>query len=141
MGKHDKKKGNNDKHNHKHKDDNLADDASLDVAEPEKIVGDGTPKPDYPRYRVEPRELVRLKDIDPDEHEHFKNEEDSLDELRKQLKRISKLTGAPLRRKQAESVDRAASDGYRGQRRYNRWRIRGSEPRGVPCVEFQSPNT
>ena len=45
MGKHDKKKGNNDKHNHKHKDDNLADDASLDVAEPEKIVETAPPSP------------------------------------------------------------------------------------------------
>src|SRR5690349_24287321 len=90
-GKHDKKKGNNGRHNHNHHGDNSADGPSVDVAEPEKSVGDGTPDPDYPRYRVEPRELVRLKDVDPDEHEHFKDEEDCLDELQKQLKRISNL--------------------------------------------------
>jgi PPK2 family polyphosphate:nucleotide phosphotransferase len=64
---------------------------ALDVAEPEKIVGDGKPKPEYPRYRIEPRELVRLKDIDPDDTAHFKDKEDSLDELQKQLERISNL--------------------------------------------------
>jgi PPK2 family polyphosphate:nucleotide phosphotransferase len=90
-GKHDKKKGNNVRHNHNHHGDNAADGPSVDVAEPEKSVGDGTPEPDYPRYRVEPRELVRLKDIDPDEHENYKDEEETLDELHKQLKRIGKL--------------------------------------------------
>lgn len=91
-GKQNKDKGKrNNKRDDKHNSAAEAASAHVDVAEPEKVVGDGTPKPDYPRYRVEPHKRVRLKDIDPDDTAHFKDKEDGLDDLEKQLERIRGL--------------------------------------------------
>ena len=40
----------------------------------EKVaVEDPPPKPDYPRYRVEPGQPLSLVDVDPDETEHYRN--------------------------------------------------------------------
>jgi PPK2 family polyphosphate:nucleotide phosphotransferase len=80
-GKHKKNKG-------KHNDHNSP---PTDIAEPEKTVGDGSPDPDYPRYRVDPGQRVRLKDVDPNDTAHFKEKEDSFDDLAKQVERISGL--------------------------------------------------
>lgn len=61
------------------------------VSEPENIVGDGTPNPDYPRYRVQPGKHVRLKDVDPEESESYDSKEEVLPLLKKQLERIDRL--------------------------------------------------
>jgi PPK2 family polyphosphate:nucleotide phosphotransferase len=51
------------------------------LSAPEKLVGDGTPRIDYPRYRVEPGKPIKLSDVDPDESEHYKSHEEVADEL------------------------------------------------------------
>jgi PPK2 family polyphosphate:nucleotide phosphotransferase len=59
--------------------------------EPEKTVGDGTPNPDYPQYRVERGKRVRLKNIDPEESGDFDDKEETLPLLQKQIERIDAL--------------------------------------------------
>ena len=44
-------------------------------------MGDGTPRIDYPRYRVEPGTHIKLSDVNPDESEHYKSHEEVADEL------------------------------------------------------------
>ncbi len=62
------------------------------VAAPEKlVVTDLPPEPDYPRYRVEPGENIKLVEIDPEETEHYKRKKDVKDELAAQRERISTL--------------------------------------------------
>lgn len=62
------------------------------VAAPETVVNSGrTPEPDYPRYRVQQGEHVRLLQIDPNESEHYSSKEDAKEELKKQRDRISDL--------------------------------------------------
>lgn len=59
---------------------------------PEKLVADGRPPaPNYPRYRVEPGEIIKLKDLDPDETEHYRAKEEVKDELKRQRERIEDL--------------------------------------------------
>ena len=36
-----------------------------ELSAPEKLVGDGTPRIDYPRYRVEPGRPINLSDVNP----------------------------------------------------------------------------
>jgi len=52
-----------------------------ELSAPEKLVGDGTPRIDYPRYRVEPGGPIDLSDVDPNESEHYKNDDEVADEL------------------------------------------------------------
>lgn len=61
------------------------------VSEPEKLVGDGTPSVDYPRYRVEPGKPVRFSDLDPGESENYDNEEDVAEELEKLRGKLENL--------------------------------------------------
>src|SRR5690349_9828947 len=65
--------------------------AALAVAAPETVVGDGTPNPDYPRYRVKPGDRIRLKDYDPEESEDYDSKEEVLPLLQKQVARIDAL--------------------------------------------------
>jgi PPK2 family polyphosphate:nucleotide phosphotransferase len=60
-----------------------ADGIEAEVSEPEKLVGDGTPRIDYPRYRVEPGKPITLSEINPDESEHFNSHEEVAEELEK----------------------------------------------------------
>ncbi|MEO8287584.1 MAG: polyphosphate kinase 2 family protein [Chloroflexota bacterium] len=59
--------------------------------QPEKIVGDGSPRIDYPRYRVEPGKNVSLKDIDPDESEGFGTKAEIAAELERLNQKLSDL--------------------------------------------------
>jgi PPK2 family polyphosphate:nucleotide phosphotransferase len=45
----------------------------------------------YPRYRVDPGEKIRLKDIDPDDSEHYEGEEDVAEEFERHRQRIEDL--------------------------------------------------
>jgi PPK2 family polyphosphate:nucleotide phosphotransferase len=60
------------------------------IATPEEAV-ESSPQPDYPRYRVEPGKKVKLKEMDPDESEHYTSKGDVKAELKKQRKRIVAL--------------------------------------------------
>jgi PPK2 family polyphosphate:nucleotide phosphotransferase len=62
-----------------------------EVAQPEELVGDGHPAINYPRYRVEPGSPVHLSDVNPDESEHYENDEDVADELEKLRLKLEEL--------------------------------------------------
>ena len=65
---------------------------ATNVTSPEHMVGnDPPPTPDYPRYRVEPGEQVRLADVDPNQTEDYEKKKDVRKELEKQSKRIGEL--------------------------------------------------
>jgi PPK2 family polyphosphate:nucleotide phosphotransferase len=81
----------NDEQNGKKHKGRKAEQAEQAVVEPEKVVGDGTPNPDYRRYRVEPGKRVRLKEIDPEDTQEFDEKEEVLPLLQKQVARIDAL--------------------------------------------------
>jgi PPK2 family polyphosphate:nucleotide phosphotransferase len=83
----DKDKKNADQDNKKNKSRK----AAAMVVEPEKVVGDGSPNPDYPRYRVRPGGRIRLKEIDPEESESYDSKEETLPLLQRELVRIDAL--------------------------------------------------
>ncbi len=90
---------------------------------PETIVVDKPPpKPDYPRYRVRPKEPIVLADLDPDASEDYKKKKDVEAELEYQREpsRASPLGASPweftrtaICREQAQLADCAKSNGYR----------------------------
>jgi PPK2 family polyphosphate:nucleotide phosphotransferase len=47
--------------------------------------------PGYPRYRVKPGKIIKLKDLNPDESEHYRAKEEVEDELKRQRQRIENL--------------------------------------------------
>jgi PPK2 family polyphosphate:nucleotide phosphotransferase len=62
------------------------------VTKPERTMPiEEAPGPEYPRYRVETGEKIKLSKVDPDESEHYKHEEEALPELQRQRDRISEL--------------------------------------------------
>ena len=61
------------------------------AAQPEHVVADPPPAPDYPRYRVEPGKPIRLAEVNPDETEGFEKKKQVVPELEKQRGRISAL--------------------------------------------------
>lgn len=61
------------------------------LSAPETIVGDGTPDPDYPSYRVSPVKRTRLRDIDPDQTEHYEDKDEVEPLVAEQVKRIGDL--------------------------------------------------
>ncbi len=50
-----------------------------------------SPHANYPRYRVQPGERIRLADIDPNHSEHYKKKKDTLSELKKYCQQIRQL--------------------------------------------------
>src|SRR5215211_415238 len=63
-----------------------------EIAEPEKALGrDSTPEPDYPRYRVESGDNVRLADVNPDESEHYSSKKEAEKDMENQRERIAEL--------------------------------------------------
>ncbi len=50
-----------------------------------------SPVLDYPRYRVNPGQQIKLADINPDESEQYRNKDDVKDELKRQRDRIQDL--------------------------------------------------
>jgi len=58
----------------------------------EHSISDRLPSdPDYPRYRVEPGETIKLADINPDDTERYQSKDDVKDELDRQRDRIQDL--------------------------------------------------
>jgi PPK2 family polyphosphate:nucleotide phosphotransferase len=47
--------------------------------------------PDYPRYRVDPGEEIKLSDIDPDDTWHYQDKDDVKEESKRQRERIEEL--------------------------------------------------
>ena len=68
-----------------------ADQDAIALAEPEKIVQDFAPTPDYPRYRIEAGDKVDLEALDPDASEHFHSKEEVKEEIKAQRDRIADL--------------------------------------------------
>ena len=64
---------------------------TADTTSPERSLLDSLPKPNYPRYRVDPKEEVALSDIDPDTREHYKKKKDVKEELQYQRDRLRHL--------------------------------------------------
>lgn len=63
-----------------------------DVTSPEHLVTtDLPPDPNYPCYRVEEGETIRLADHDPNETEHYRKKKDIKEELKHQRERIADL--------------------------------------------------
>lgn len=60
------------------------------VAAPERTA-DAKPRPDYPRYRIDPGEGFRMRDYDPDATEDYRKKRDVEDELASQRERIRSL--------------------------------------------------
>lgn len=59
---------------------------------PERIVvKEPPPRPDYPRYRVEPEQRLKLADADPGATEHYESKRDVKQDLADQRSRISGL--------------------------------------------------
>ncbi len=113
--------------------------STASISEPEKLVGDGTPNPNYPRYRVNPGEHIRLKDVDPNETEHYDDKEDAEGPLRKQLARIESLQERLYAEgKQSllivlQAMDTGGKDGtIRGV-------FEGVNPQGCQVVSFKVP--
>jgi PPK2 family polyphosphate:nucleotide phosphotransferase len=61
------------------------------VTTPESVVGDPSPRPDYPRYRVAPDADFRIADADPDVSEDYKRKKDVSKDLEIQRTRIADL--------------------------------------------------
>jgi PPK2 family polyphosphate:nucleotide phosphotransferase len=114
---------------------------AVDVAHPERhVVEEPPPQPDYPRYRVEPGDPVRLAEVDPDESEHYKRKKDVADELKRQRDRISDLQ-ARLYGEQKRSLlivlqamDTGGKDGaIKGV-------FQGVNPQGCQVWSFKAPS-
>ena len=114
---------------------------AVDVAHPERhVVEEPPPQPDYPRYRVEPGDPVRLAEVDPDESEHYRRKKDVADELKRQRDRISDLQ-ARLYGEQKRSLlivlqamDTGGKDGaIKGV-------FQGVNPQGCQVWSFKAPS-
>ncbi len=64
------------------------------TAAPERAGVKDPPRPDYPRYRVEPGKRVSLAEIDPGETEHYRRNKDVKKKLEGQRQGIRDLQGA-----------------------------------------------
>jgi PPK2 family polyphosphate:nucleotide phosphotransferase len=111
------------------------------VTRPERtVVKDPPPAPDYPRYRVEPGERVRLADVDPDESEGYQRKKDVAAELKRHRDRIADLQ-ARLYGEQKRSLlivlqamDTGGKDGtIKGV-------FQGVNPQGCQVWSFKAPS-
>ena len=104
------------------------------------VVAEQPPDPNYPRYRVEPGESIRLADYDPDESEHYARKKDVAEELEKQRDRIRDLQ-ARLYAEDRQSLlivlqamDTGGKDGtIRGV-------FQGVNPQGCQVWSFKAPS-
>lgn len=121
-------------------DTNISTDAqAVALAEPENLVEDATPTPDYPRYRVEPGDKVDLSQRDPDASEHFNAKEEVKEELKIQRDRIAELQARLYgERKRSllivlQATDTGGKDGtIKGV-------FRGVNPQGCQVHAFKQP--
>jgi PPK2 family polyphosphate:nucleotide phosphotransferase len=133
-------KDNKDKGKGNRKNNGKAATSEQSLAEPEKLVGDGTPSPDYTRYRVAPGKKTRLKDVDPEESESFDDKEEVLPLLQRQVARIDALQERLYAENKRsllvvlQAMDTGGKDGT----------IRGVfdsiNPQGCPVASFKAPS-
>ena len=71
----------------------LRDRTVAQAAASERAVVKDPPRPDYPRYRVEPGERVSLAEIEPGETEHYRRKKDETKKLEGQRRGIRDLQG------------------------------------------------
>lgn len=122
-----------------------------DVTVPEQSSTQQPPTPDYPRYRIDPGEqlklaqppvkALRLVEIDPNESEHYRSKKDVRDELARQRERIAELQARLYaERKQSllivlQAMDTGGKDGtIRGV-------FQGVNPQGCQVWSFKAPST
>lgn len=125
----------------------------VDVTAPEQSpTTHKPPDPNYPRYRIEPGEKlrlaqqpaangIRLVEIDPNESEHYAGKKDVKDELALQRERIAELQARLYaERKQSllivlQAMDTGGKDGtIRGV-------FQGVNPQGCQVWSFKAPST
>jgi PPK2 family polyphosphate:nucleotide phosphotransferase len=112
------------------------------AAAPEKrVVADPPPKPDYPRYRVDPQAPVSLAAVDPDESEDYESKGDVKTALRAHRRRISDLQARLYaEHKQSllivlQAMDTGGKDGaIKGV-------FRGVNPQGCHVWSFKAPSS
>lgn len=110
------------------------------AAPEEQVVESPPPKPDYPRYRVEPGVPIRLGEIAPGESEGYEAKRDVKPELALQRKRIADLQ-ARLYAEQRQSLlivlqamDTGGKDGA------IKHVFRGVNPQGCRVWSFKAPS-
>ncbi len=99
------------------------------------------PRPDYPRYRVEPGHRLVLADVNPDESEHYAKKKEVAEELDRQTDRIADLQARLYaERRQSllivlQALDTGGKDGtIRGV-------FQGVNPQGCQVWSFKAPST
>jgi PPK2 family polyphosphate:nucleotide phosphotransferase len=111
------------------------------VTRPERVVvKDPPPAPDYPRYRVEPEERLRLADVDPDESEGYQRKKDVAEELKRHRDRIADLQARLYGEQQRsllivlQAMDTGGKDGtIKGV-------FQGVNPQGCQVWSFKAPS-
>ncbi|MBW3652851.1 MAG: polyphosphate kinase 2 family protein [Actinobacteria bacterium] len=110
------------------------------AAPEEQVVASPPPTPDYPRYRVEPGQPIRLADFSPDESEGYAAKADVKKELAAHRKRIAELQ-ARLYAEQRQSLlivlqamDTGGKDGA------IKHVFRGVNPQGCRVWSFKAPS-
>lgn len=109
-------------------------------AQPEKTARKDTSHLDYPRYRIEPGQRIKLADINPDESEDYKTEKQCLKELEKQRERISELQERLFAEEHKslliilQAMDAGGKDGV------GRGVFCGVNPQGCQIWSFKSPS-
>jgi PPK2 family polyphosphate:nucleotide phosphotransferase len=114
---------------------------SRQVAAPEEIaVKDPPPQPNYPRYRVEPGNPLKLATVDPNMSEHYERKRQVRDELEQQRLRIRDLqTRLYAEQRQSllvvlQAMDTGGKDGtIRGV-------FEGVNPQGCQVWSFKAPS-
>jgi PPK2 family polyphosphate:nucleotide phosphotransferase len=111
------------------------------VTRPERVVvKDPPPAPDYPRYRVEPGDRMRLADVDPEESEGYQRKKDVAEELRRHRDRIADLQARLYGEQQRsllivlQAMDTGGKDGtIKGV-------FQGVNPQGCQVWSFKAPS-
>jgi PPK2 family polyphosphate:nucleotide phosphotransferase len=118
-----------------------ATDAIADVMSPEdNVVTSPPPKPNYPQYRVEPGEPIRLADLDPNTSEVYEKKKDAEAELERQRQRLQDLqTRLYAEHKRSllivlQAMDTGGKDGT------IRHVFEGINPQGCQVWSFKKPS-
>ncbi|MBA3943674.1 MAG: polyphosphate kinase 2 family protein, partial [Herpetosiphonaceae bacterium] len=115
---------------------------TVQVAAPERSAMTGAPPdPNYPQYRIEPEQHMKLASFEPDASEHYHSGKDVKDELDLQRKRIEDLQARLYaERKQGllivlQAMDTGGKDGtVRGV-------FQGVNPQGCQVWSFKAPSS
>ncbi len=104
------------------------------------VVPDPPPRPDYPRYRVEPGERIALADRDPRTSEHYGSKDDVREELAAHRERIAELQARLFAEQERsllivlQAMDTGGKDGaIKGV-------FRGVNPQGCLVWSFRAPS-